>query len=174
MVAAWACRNRRQVVSVRRFGAGGIRRAFRIRRIVEAPTRWPSLRSSPWIRWYPQLLFSVASRSMSAVISALTGGRPAVRVGPLLFDQKTVPAKDGAGRDQPVCPQRPGQLPDQGGQHRSVSPVQPGPGPGAAEHSDLVPQHQQFRVLRRRRAAAQDEPAAEPDQDQVEQAKGHG
>ncbi|HEY5987704.1 MAG TPA: hypothetical protein VIV12_15210 [Streptosporangiaceae bacterium] len=29
----------------------------------------------PWMRWYPQLWFSVASRSMRAVISALTGGR---------------------------------------------------------------------------------------------------
>ena len=76
MVAAWACRNCRQVVSVFRFGAGGIRRALRTRRIVEAPTRWPSLSSSPWMRWYPQPWFSVASRSMSAVISALTGGRP--------------------------------------------------------------------------------------------------
>jgi hypothetical protein len=38
------------------------------------------LSSSPWIRWYPQPVFSVASRSMSAVISALTGGRP-VRFG---------------------------------------------------------------------------------------------
>jgi hypothetical protein len=28
------------------------------------------------MRWYPQLWFSVARRSMSAVISALTGGRP--------------------------------------------------------------------------------------------------
>jgi HAMP domain-containing protein len=38
------------VVSVSREGAGGIRWRFRIRRIVEAPTRWPSLSSSPWIR----------------------------------------------------------------------------------------------------------------------------
>jgi hypothetical protein len=28
------------------------------------------------MRWYPHVLFSVASCSMSAVISALTGGRP--------------------------------------------------------------------------------------------------
>jgi hypothetical protein len=76
MVAAWKCRNCRQVVSVRRFGAGGIFKALRIRRIVEAPTRWPSLSSSPWIRWYPHEVFSVASRSMSAVISVLTGGQP--------------------------------------------------------------------------------------------------
>ena len=111
---------------------------------------------------------------MSAVISALTGGRPARFGRSTSFDQATVPAKDGAGGDQPVCPQRSGQLADQCGQHRSVSPVQPGPGPGAAEHGDLVPQHQQFRVLGRRLAAGQDEPAAQPDEYQVEQAKGHG
>jgi hypothetical protein len=27
--------------------------AGRTRRIVDAPTRWPSVSSSPWIRWYP-------------------------------------------------------------------------------------------------------------------------
>jgi hypothetical protein len=54
--------------------------SFRTRRIVDALTRWPSLSSSPWIRMYPQEWFSVASRPISAVISALTGGRP-VRFG---------------------------------------------------------------------------------------------
>jgi hypothetical protein len=39
MVAAWMCRNRRQVVSVRRLGVGGMRSALRTRRIVEALTR---------------------------------------------------------------------------------------------------------------------------------------
>ena len=38
-----------------RGGAGGIRRCLRILRIVEAPTRWPSLSSSPWKRWYPRV-----------------------------------------------------------------------------------------------------------------------
>jgi hypothetical protein len=65
-------------------------------------------------------------------------------------------------------------MPDQRGQHRSVGPVQPGPGLGAAQHGDLVPQHQQLRVLGRRRAAEQDKPATEPNEDQIEQAKGHG
>ena len=45
-------------------------------RTVDALTRWPSLSSSPWILLYPQPLFSLASRSISAAISALTGGRP--------------------------------------------------------------------------------------------------
>ena len=81
IVAAWACRNCRHVVSERRrFGAGGIFAAFRTRRIVDAPTRWPSLSSSPWILLYPQPLFSVASRWISTAISALTGGLP-VRCG---------------------------------------------------------------------------------------------
>jgi hypothetical protein len=48
--------------------------------MVDALTRYPSFSSSPWIRWYPQPLFSVASRSISVVIEALTGGRP-VRCG---------------------------------------------------------------------------------------------
>jgi hypothetical protein len=76
IVDAWLCRNFHQVVPVRRSGAGGIFSALRTRRMVDAPTRWPSLSSSPWIGWYPQPLFSVASRAMSAAISALTGGRP--------------------------------------------------------------------------------------------------
>jgi len=45
---------------------------------------------------------------------------------------------------------------------------------GAAQHGDLVPQHQQFRVIGRRRTTKQDQPAADPDEDQVEQAEGHG
>jgi hypothetical protein len=53
VVAAWVCRNCRQVVSVCRCGAGGSFRALRTLRIVEALTRWPSLSSSPWILWYP-------------------------------------------------------------------------------------------------------------------------
>jgi hypothetical protein len=76
IVAACVCGNCRQVASVRRSGAGGIFRVLRIRRMVDALTRWPSLSSPPRIRWYPQPLFSVASRSISAAISALIGGRP--------------------------------------------------------------------------------------------------
>jgi len=73
-----------QELPPRRVGATlrcrGIFSALRTRRIVDAPAWWPGLSSSPWIRWYPQPLFSGASRSMSAAIPALTGGRP-VRLG---------------------------------------------------------------------------------------------
>jgi hypothetical protein len=73
-----------------------------------------------------------------------------------------------------MCPQRSGQVPDQRGQHRAICPVQPGPAIAAAQHRDLMPQHQQLGVLGGRRAAEQDQPAAEPGEDQVQQAKGHG
>ena len=39
MVAACACRNRRQVVSVRLLGVGGMRSALRTRRTVDVLTR---------------------------------------------------------------------------------------------------------------------------------------
>ncbi len=51
IVAACARRNCRQVVSVCRLGAGGIFSALRTRPIVDAPARWPTLNSSPWIRF---------------------------------------------------------------------------------------------------------------------------
>jgi len=73
-----------------------------------------------------------------------------VRVGPLPRDQAPVPSQDGAGSDQPVYPKPGRQQPDQRGEDSAVGPVQPGPGMGAAQHGDLVPQHQQLDVLGRR------------------------
>jgi hypothetical protein len=47
--------------------------------IVVAPTRIPSLRSSPWIRTQPQRGFSRARRKTSSRRSLSSGGRPARR-----------------------------------------------------------------------------------------------
>ena len=84
-----------------------------------------------------QLWFSVASRSLSAAISALTGW-PAgpVWVGPFPGDQAAVPPEHGAQRDQPVPPQPCRQDPDRRGEGRAVGPVEPGPRIGAAQHRD--------------------------------------
>jgi hypothetical protein len=61
-----------------------------------------------------------------------------------------VPPEHGAGRDKAAHLQIPWQEPDERGEDSAVGPVQPGPpGLGAAQHSDLVPQYQQFRVLGR-------------------------
>jgi len=73
-----------------------------------------------------------------------------VRIGPLPGEEVAVPARHGTRGDQPVCPQAPGQDADQRGEDRTAGPVQVGPGMGAAQHGCLVPQHEQFDVLRRR------------------------
>jgi hypothetical protein len=75
IVAAWVRRNWRQVVRLR-CGAGGIRSRFRIRRAVEALTRYPRPGSSPWIRLYPQPGFSRAICSISIATLTSAAGRP--------------------------------------------------------------------------------------------------
>jgi hypothetical protein len=57
-------------MSVSRTGAGGIRNLRRTLRIVDAPTRWPTLSNSPWILRYPQLRFSRAMGSISTVTAS--------------------------------------------------------------------------------------------------------
>jgi hypothetical protein len=64
-----------------------------------------------------------------------------------LGDQAAVPPEHSAGCDQPVHPQRSRQEADQRGEDCAVSPVQVGLGYGAAQHGDLVPQHEQLNVL---------------------------
>jgi len=44
---------------------------------------------------------------------------------------------------------------------------------GAAQHGDLVPQHEELGVLGGCRPAEQDQPAAQPREDEIEQAEGH-
>jgi hypothetical protein len=60
-----------------------------------------------------------------------------------------VPPKHRPRDDQPVRPQAPGQEQDERGEDRAVGPVQAWPGLGAAQHGNLVPQHEQLDVLGR-------------------------
>ena len=85
-----------------------------------------------------------------------------------------MPAQDRARGDQPVILYRGGQQPDQPGQDRPIGPVQPRPGIAPPQERDLVPQHQQFSVLRRARAGEQHQPADQPDEDQIQQPQRHG
>ena len=84
----------------------GESQALRTRRMVDALIRWPSLSSSPWIRWYPQPLF-FGGEPLDQRGNLGADRRPScpVRVGPLAGDQAAVPPQDGAGGDQPVHPQ---------------------------------------------------------------------
>ena len=73
-LSAWARRKVRQVSSRR--VDGGTLLARRILRMVEAATRWPRRRSSPWMRTTPQVRFSLARRTIRATSSSPIGGRP--------------------------------------------------------------------------------------------------
>ncbi len=148
IVAACARRNFRQVVSVRRLGAGGIFSVLRTRRIVDALTRWPSLSSSPWILLVsPVVILGGEPLDQRGDLGADRRPSHPVRVGPLAGDQAAVPAQDGAGGDQAMRPQPCWQEPDQCGEDCAVGPVEPGPGIGAAQHGDLLPQYAQLGVL---------------------------
>src|SRR5215212_5439207 len=46
-----------------------------MRRMVEAPTRWPSLSSSPWILTYPQFGFSTGARPEAVEVPGPLSGR---------------------------------------------------------------------------------------------------
>jgi hypothetical protein len=83
----------------------------------------------------------------------------AVRVGPPLGDQPTVPPQDRGRGHQAMPAQRRGEASDQGGEQGSVGPVQPRLRVGSAEYGDLVTQDKELDVLGRRCAGEQRQPA---------------
>jgi len=70
-----------------------------------------------------------------------------VRIPPLSAHEAAMPAQDGARSDQAMATQRSRQPPDERGEHGPVRPLQAGSGVGAAQHRDLVPQHEELDVL---------------------------
>jgi hypothetical protein len=68
-------------VSTSRYQRGGNRPRQTIGLRAQERARFPSRRSSPWMRTAPQVRFSVARRTINAVSSSLIGGRRAVAVG---------------------------------------------------------------------------------------------
>jgi hypothetical protein len=67
-----------------------------------------------------------------------------------------------------------GQLPDEGGEHHTVRPVQAWTRTGTAEHGDLVSQHEQFDVLGGGRAAHQQDQSEHMLEDRIQQPQRHG
>jgi hypothetical protein len=70
-----------------------------------------------------------------------------VWVAPAAPNQVAVPAQQRGRLHEPPPPDRARQHPRKRGQHRAVGPVHLGSGHLSAEHRDLVPQHQQLRVV---------------------------
>jgi hypothetical protein len=76
IVAACARRNCRQVAWSALVGAGGIRRFFRTRRIVEAPTPAPHFQKLALDPLVAQVGFCLASWPISSAMSGSIVGRP--------------------------------------------------------------------------------------------------
>jgi hypothetical protein len=91
-----------------------------------------------------------------------------LRASPLADDQTAMPAQHCGRSNQPVATHRRRQQPDQPGQDCAVSPIQARLGRGSTKHTNLVAQHQQLDVLGRRATAKQQQPTAQPTEDQVE------
>jgi hypothetical protein len=88
-------------------------------------------------------------------------------------DQATMPAQDRRRRHQTMLLDRLGQHTTQRGQDRPVGPVQARSWIPAAQHRDLMTQHEQFGVLARTRPRQQHQPADDPNEDQIQQPKRH-
>ena len=84
-----------------------------------------------------------------------------------------MPGQQRARRDEPAGAQHGRQQPGQRCQDRPVGPVRLGPGDLAPEQRDLMTEDHDLRILGRLAAAQQHQLAEDPDDDQVEQAKGH-
>ncbi len=97
------------------------------------------------------------------------------RIGPAAPDQLGVPAqKRSRGDDQgQLAAVHGGQRPGKGGQDRPVGPGQPGRSDLALQDGELVAQHQDLGVPGIVGPGQQGQPAAQPHEDQVNQAEGH-
>ena len=104
------------------------------------------------------------------------GRRPSrpVRAGPLPGDQAAVPPEHGAGRDQPAQSRPSRQEPDQRGEDSAAGPVQPWPPVARRSTATSCRSTSSPAFSEADEPAGQDQPAADPDKDEIEQAKGHG
>src|ERR1022692_666971 len=96
-----------------------------------------------------------------------------VRVSPFLPGQALMPGEEGARGHDSVQPEAGGQQPSQSGDHCAVGPVRPRAGNLTAQDEYLVPKYQDLRVLRGITPGEEDQPAEQPDHEQVDKADEH-
>jgi hypothetical protein len=84
------------------------------------------------------------------------------------------PTHGSAHGDQPVATDRRRQQPNQRGQDCTISPIQAQLRSGSTQHGNLVAQHQQLDILGCRARAKQQQPTAQPAEDQVQRPQRRG
>ena len=135
-----------------RRGAGSMPAACRIFHTVDGTTAMPSFVSSPWMRRYPHSGFSFARRTTRRAVPGDARGRPGLRrllvsyfLAAILRCQASSVASV-TGDD--IGPAPAGYEPCQRGEPHPVGRLVPHPASMAAQHCVLVPEHQQFSILR--------------------------
>jgi hypothetical protein len=81
-----------------------------------------------------------------------------------------VPGQEGAGRNDPVQPKARGQQPRERCDHGTVSPVRPRARNLPPQDRNLMPEHEDLRVLRGVIPRQEHQPAEHPDHEQVDEA----
>jgi hypothetical protein len=89
---------------------------------------------------------------------------------PVAGDQSPVPAEDRGRGDETVGGQRPGQVPDQGGEHCPVGPVQTRRGVLPAKDRVFVAKNQDLYIFGPAGPGEESEPAGDAAEHEVEQA----
>ena len=148
MLPAWVRRNCRQVVSVCRTGAGGMPVALQDppdRRGADAVAECEQLALDPLVSPARVLPRHPLHQGGEHVVDWWPSGPG--RVGPSSAHEAAMPAQDRVRGDQAMATHCAGQLPDEGGEHGPVRPVQAWSWVGAAQHGDLVTQHEELDVL---------------------------
>ena len=171
---AWVRRNCRQLVSVCRDGAGGMRWRLQDppdRRGADAVAELEQLALDPQVSPARVLPRHPHHQGGEDVVDRWPSGP--VRVGPSSADEAAMPAQDRVRGDQAMATQRSGQPPDEGGEHGPVRPVQAWSWVGAAQDGDLVAQHEELDVLGGGRAAHQQDQPEHLPEDQVQQPQRH-
>lgn len=84
-----------------------------------------------------------------------------------------MPGEEGARGHDSVQPEAGWQQLGQGGDHCPVGPVQLRPDSLTPQDGDLVPKYQDLRVLRGIAPGEEDQPAEQPDHEQVDKADEH-
>ena len=84
-----------------------------------------------------------------------------------------MPAQDRVRSDQAMATQRSGQPPHESGEHGPVRPVHARTWVGAAQHGDLVAQHEELNILGGGRAGDQQDQPEHLQEDQVQQPQRH-
>ena len=80
-----------------------------------------------------------------------------------------MPAQNRVGCDQTIGPQWSRQQPHERGEHGPVRPLEPRSRVGAAQHGDLVAQHEELNIFSGGRTADQQDQPDHLQEDQVQQ-----